>query len=631
MRRLKREPSSVFPVPFGEGASSFSRFAGEGTRIRCATLGVIVIVFVLSPAPTHAVLTTTTTQYAYNADGALTAITRTTDEDSDTTYLTWDDFVPAVEDPTRGTVRIGNGTLDGYGPSPGVTSPTFQFDARDRLVGYSDDSVAESYGYYAEGTLASASSNGDALHFYFDKAENATVTNIHHLASDLWSAYLERVRYLSDGTEEVLLSPRKDTACRYTPADETLQSYAYDIFGAQASGDLPRQYDLHENPFQYTGEYRDPMWGGYYLRARWYHPDLPTFISRDPTDELNRYGYGGGNPVNMVDPGGTNFFHSLGKGLQGLNAALNRGVGGHFARFFLAPILGPLQIAADPKGFWEAVKHDKGGIDIFLAVGVTAEAFGGIADSALVLKGLAVSIQRRFLARAALDSALGVGQSVAAAGARGFKHFDWEAFSSGVEMTLGTITIWRGVGSLNIRSGYTLTGERAAGFAGRLLENENADTALIFRQRTKLPIPWMKVSPAQEWLGLGAYHERLIAVTKSDFYATDFVTIPEQGISREIRNFPGRPGASLRRLSGQEGKLEFVGRVQNFNNPGEGKDLFLGNPRMLRLRTGDNLIRQGQPAQINKYNVLTNNCHAHAFSILESLGLRRSLRSYAGF
>ncbi|MCP4630031.1 MAG: hypothetical protein GY850_41960 [bacterium] len=32
--------------------------------------------------------------------------------------------------------------------------------------------------------------------------------------------------------------------------------------------------------FRYAGEYRDPLWGGYYLRARWYHPDLTTFIAR---------------------------------------------------------------------------------------------------------------------------------------------------------------------------------------------------------------------------------------------------------------------------------------------------------------------------------------------------------------
>jgi RHS repeat-associated protein len=575
---------------------------------------------------------TVTTKYQYNADGALTAITKDVGENSETTtYLTWDDFVPDANDPTTGTVQLGNGTLDEYGPNPGMANAkaSFTFDARDRLVGYSGTGQTESYQYYAGGMLASSSAGGDALQFYLDANENPGVTNIHQSGTGLWSAYLGGVRYLSDGSQQVLLSPRKDTACTYAPGQEKLQSYAYDAFGAQSAATQPGRYDLHDNPFQYTGQYRDPLWGGYYLRARWYAPDLPTFISRDPMEQLNRYGYGGGDPANMVDPGGTNFFHALGKGLQGLNAALNRGVGGHFARFFLAPILGPLQIAAEPKGFWEAVKHDKGGIDIFLALGVAAEFGSGLVDSELVIRGLAVSIQRRFLGRAALDAALGFGQSIAAGGARGFKHFDWEAFASGAEMTLGTIGVWRGALSLNIRSGYGMTAERAAEFAGRQLANEADDTALIFRVRVNNGIPYMKVSPAQEWLGLGAYHEKLIAVTKSDFYATDLITQPEEGVAREIRNYAGSPpGRSLGKLAQEEGRLEFVGKVRNFDTAG-GRGRFLANPRMLRLRTGDKLlIAEGQPTQINKYSLFTNNCHHHAFAILESLGLRRSLRSY---
>jgi RHS repeat-associated protein len=590
-----------------------------------AALPLITALVVVPPSTLQA--RTITTKYQYNADGALTAITKDAGGSSETTtYLTWDDFVPDASDPTTGTVQLGNGTLDEYGPNPGPANATasFTFDARDRLVGYSGGGQTESYQYYAGGTLASSTSGGgEALQFYVDASTNPAVTNIHQLGTGLWSAYLGGARYLSDGAQQVLLSPRKDTACTYTPQNEKLQSYVYDAFGAQSAATLAQQYDLHQNPFQYTGEYRDPLWGGYYLRARWYDPDRPTFISRDPTDQLNRYGYGAGDPANEADPAGT------GGGFQRFVASLNRGVGGHFARFFLAPILGPLQIAADPKGFWEAVKHDKAGIDIFLAAGIAAEVFGGAIDASIAFRGLAVSIQRRFLARAVSDAVLGLGQSVAAGADRGFKHFNWESLASGAEMTLGTIGVWRGVLSTNIWSGTRWTGGEAAQFAARQFANEADDTALIFRQRTKLAVNFAKTSPVQEWLGLGNYHERLIAVTKSDFYATDLVSFPEEGVAREVRNYAGyQTGASLERLAGQEGRLEFVGKVRNFNAPGEGRNLFLANPRMLRLRTGDKLIRLGQPNPINKYQVFINNCHDHAFAVLESLGLRRSLRSY---
>ncbi len=165
-------------------------------------------------------------------------------------------------------------------------------------------------------------------------------------------------------------------ACTYDAANQTLQSYAYDAFGAPSAHDAPSgAYDLRDNPFRYGGEYRDPIWGGYYLRARWYDPDLPIFLSRDPAQHLNRYGYGNGNPVMNADPSG----YGSG-GLRRFLAGLNRGIGGHFARIFLAPLLGPLQIAAYPKQFWESVKTDKGGIDMFLVLGVVSEAAGGIAD-----------------------------------------------------------------------------------------------------------------------------------------------------------------------------------------------------------------------------------------------------------
>jgi len=604
------------PDPVSIAPSSFRRLAAFS-----------LMTALVAVAPSTLQARTITTKYQYNADGALTAITKDAGGSSETTtYLTWDDFVPNANDPTTGTLRVGNGTLDDYGPNPGPTDAkaSFTFDARDRLVGYSGDGQTESYQYHAGGTLASSSAGGDARQFYFNASTNPTVTNIHQLGTGLWSAYLGGVRYLSDGTQQVLLSPRKDTACTYTPQKEKLQSYVYDAFGAQPAATLPRQYGLHENPFQYTGEYRDPLWDGYYLRARWYDPDLPTFISRDPTDQLNRYGYGAGDPANEVDPAGT------GGGFQRFVASLNRGVGGHFARFFLAPILGPLQLAADPNGFWQAVKHDKAGIDVFLAVGIISEVGGGGIDAAIAFRGLrlVMSIQQRFLARTVSDAVLGLGQSVVAGADRGFKHFNWDTLASGAEMTLGTIGVWRGVLSTNIWSGYRLTGAKAAGLAGRELANEANDTALIFRQRTTLGVPFAKVSPIQEWFGLGIYHERLIAVTESGFYATDFLGGSAGGLAREFSEYASyQAGRSLQDLAGQQGKLEFVGKVRNFNTPGQGKNLFLANPRMLRLRADDEL-GVGRPASPNQYHWFSNNCHDHAFAVLESLGLRRTVGSY---
>jgi hypothetical protein len=310
--------------------------------------------------------------------------------------------------------------------------------------------------------------------------------------------------------------------------------------------------------------------------------------------------------------------------LKDLNAALNRGIGGHFARFFLAPLMGPLQIAADPKGFWEAVKHNKAGMDIFLAVGVATEIAGGFADSYAVVQAVGISMGRRFLARAAADAVIGLGQSAAAGASHGFKQFDWESFVAGAEMTIGTIGVYRFAGSLNIRSGYQLYGERL-GTIARNIENEADNTAYVFRVKTKIPARIRpRIGPLQEWAGWGVYHERLIAITKSDFYATDFV---DAGVARQYRSFAAyQQHGPANLLQRQEGKVEFVGKVENFN-----RNKFLANPKMLRFRSDDDLNGYGAPNNPREYQFLTNNCHHHAFAILESLGLRRSLRSYFGF
>jgi RHS repeat-associated protein len=58
------------------------------------------------------------------------------------------------------------------------------------------------------------------------------------------------------------------------------------------------------NPFQFAGEERDPS-GLYYLRARYYDPEMGRFVSEDPVlDGENWYLYVAGNPVNGVDPWG---------------------------------------------------------------------------------------------------------------------------------------------------------------------------------------------------------------------------------------------------------------------------------------------------------------------------------------
>jgi RHS repeat-associated protein len=91
-----------------------------------------------------------------------------------------------------------------------------------------------------------------------------------------------------------------------TNAGKTIvNKYAYTPFGV-----ITGQTEAIAQPFKYAGQHgvMAESNGFYYMRARYYDPQVKRFISEDPLGfgggDLNLYAYVGNNPVMGVDPWG---------------------------------------------------------------------------------------------------------------------------------------------------------------------------------------------------------------------------------------------------------------------------------------------------------------------------------------
>ncbi|WP_344158829.1 RHS repeat-associated core domain-containing protein [Kribbella yunnanensis] len=84
--------------------------------------------------------------------------------------------------------------------------------------------------------------------------------------------------------------------------DKSIASQAFDPFGKP----LP-EFGLALQPFGFQSDWTAEK-GTVNMHARWYDPATATFTTRDAAtvnvDEMNRYTYGAGNPINASDPSG---------------------------------------------------------------------------------------------------------------------------------------------------------------------------------------------------------------------------------------------------------------------------------------------------------------------------------------
>jgi RHS repeat-associated protein len=91
-----------------------------------------------------------------------------------------------------------------------------------------------------------------------------------------------------------------------------VERYRYNAYGETTvlSGDglIELTSSSIGNAYGFTGRRLDTETGFYYYRARFYSPERGRFVQRDPlgyADGMGVYAYVGNNPVNFIDPSGT--------------------------------------------------------------------------------------------------------------------------------------------------------------------------------------------------------------------------------------------------------------------------------------------------------------------------------------
>jgi len=227
----------------------------------------------------------------------------------------------AVFGPGDPIVEVFSYTYDDNGNmlsrNDGVNQDDYTYDSDNRLSAVSrsiNASVTATYQYDADGIRIAKSVGANTIDFVCDKnrefaeviAERSGEESVQYLHGD------DLIRmsrpdsgdryYLYDGQ----LSVRQLTDIDAAVTDE----YTFDAFGSLITESSPLGNPT-ANSYRYSGEQFDDATNSYYLRARYYQPDLGRFNTRDPFGgflndpmSLHKYIYANVNPVMNRDPSG---------------------------------------------------------------------------------------------------------------------------------------------------------------------------------------------------------------------------------------------------------------------------------------------------------------------------------------
>jgi RHS repeat-associated protein len=181
------------------------------------------------------------------------------------------------------------------------------------------DVIIDVMGSYGPMTTSTYTYNGDGL-----RATRTTTTGTQNFA---WDPTSSTPLMLTDGTTSYIYDNNGNPLEQIDTAGVALY-YQHDQYGSTrlltnaagaiaatytytAYGALTTHTGTADTPLRWNGQYQDSDTGLYYLRARYYNPATAQFLTRDPLAALTlaAYAFGGGNPLNMIDPLGLDWWN----------------------------------------------------------------------------------------------------------------------------------------------------------------------------------------------------------------------------------------------------------------------------------------------------------------------------------